>query len=106
MLPENISSIAPIIATIGSMITSWDQLRPPGSGTSGGAESNNSPAGNSGPGRRSGRRTTIVDMSTTFLGVQVDRACGVQRPAAVGRKVPLPLFDGCSAPSVEPLENQ
>ena len=41
MLPENISIIAPIIATIGSTISICVHCRPPGSGISGGASSNN-----------------------------------------------------------------
>jgi hypothetical protein len=60
MLPENISIIAPIMATIGSTISICAHCRPPGSGTSGGASSNNSPPGSSGAGRRIGRRTTTV----------------------------------------------
>jgi hypothetical protein len=65
MLPENISIIAPIIATIGRIIRACAHCRPDASGTSGGASSISSPAGISGLGRRIGRRTTIV--ATTDL---------------------------------------
>jgi hypothetical protein len=63
-LPENVSSIAPIIATIGSIISACVHCRPPATGISGGASSSSSPAGSSGAGCRAGRFTITVAMES------------------------------------------
>src|SRR5689334_3151585 len=89
MLPENISIIAPIIATIGSTISICAHCRPPGSGTSGGASSNNSPVGSSGVGRRIGRRTSMVAIveRPSLAAVRCDLHAPGECAGGGGRKV-------------------
>jgi hypothetical protein len=66
-LPEKVSNIAPIMATIGSIIKAWVHWRPVGTGISGGASSISSPDGRSGAGRRIGRFTMTVATVASLL---------------------------------------
>src|SRR5688572_18092561 len=87
-LPENISIIAPIIATIGRTISICAHCRAGGGGISGGASSSTSPAGISGAGLRCGRFTTTVATLVLLPLCGTNTPADGHEPAANGRNVP------------------
>ncbi|GAB3728256.1 hypothetical protein GCM10027598_48540 [Amycolatopsis oliviviridis] len=88
MEPEYISSIAAIMATIGSTMKICVHCLAGGGGISGGGCRSSSPAGMSGAGRRAGLFTTTVDIPRIVRALKAVTAAMAGRCRAPGNGRP------------------